>query len=197
MNVHAALGLLAGFFQLIPAVPYIKDILYGTTRPNIVSFGIWFVLGLIEVSAQWSAGASWSIIIPIVVVFNTALVIGLGVAGYGYKKYTWFDTLCLCLALGALVLWYVTSNPVTALLLTMAASTFAAVPTFIKTYKEPESELAVAWLLVSVASIFAIFSSTLWNTANLIIPVFNLIEGAVITSLAFFGQRFKGGAYNA
>lgn len=192
MDWHGWLGIGAGIVQIVSAIPYIRDILYGTSRPNVVSFFIWFVLGFIEVFAQYSAGASWSIIIPIVIVFNTSLALGLGLAGYGYKKYTWLDMSCLGLAALALVVWKITNNPVLALLLTMVASVCASIPTIVKTYREPTSENTLAWFMNVISSGMAIFASTIWNVPNLIIPAVALIEGAIISGLAYFGRRYWG-----
>jgi hypothetical protein len=191
MDWHAVLGISAGVVQIVSAIPYIRDIVYGTSRPNTVSFFIWFVLGIIEVFAQYSAGASWSIVIPIVLVLNTFIAFSLGVLGYGYKKYNWLDFVCLGLAAASLVIWYVTDNPVMALVVTMVASVCAAVPTIVKTYKEPHSENVLAWFMNVVGSVLAIFASTLWNVPNLIIPIIGLLEGAIISGLAFFRRPKK------
>lgn len=191
MDWHAALGILTGAIQIGSAVPYVRSILRGTTKPNVISFVIWATLSVIDVAAQTSAGASWSIVLPIVITFNTLLVVALGIFGYGYKKYHWPDFLCFALALGALAVWGVTKNPVFALLLTTCTSIFATIPTALKTYREPHSEAAFPWFLTAVASVFAILSTTLWNTANLIIPASNLVECGLIAGVAFFGQRLK------
>ena len=101
----------------------------GKTRPSAVSQFLWTILGVIDVAAQYSAGASWSILIVAAVTFNTGIFTVLALAGYGYKnnKLSWADWICLILAIGALSRG-TTSNPVVALLFSLVANSFAAVP---------------------------------------------------------------------
>ncbi len=191
MDWHAALGFGAGAVQFASAIPYIRDILWGTTRPNIVSYALWVTLGLIEIFAQYSAGASWSIIIPIVLTFNMSIVLVLGCFGYGYKKYSFIDGVCLLTAAAALLVWYETGNPTLALITTMVASICASLPTAVKTYKEPYSEDLPAWVMNMISATMAAASSTLWNIPNLIFPVYAFIEAAIISSLMVFGRLKK------
>ncbi len=193
MEWHAVLGIVASLIWIGSAVPYILSIVRGKTRPSAVSQFLWTILGVIDVAAQYSAGASWSILIVAAVTFNTGIFTVLALAGYGYKnnKLSWADWICLILAIGALVAWYMTSNPVVALLFSLVANSFAAVPTFIKTYKDPESELALGWALVTLAGIMGVVSNTIWTPANLIMPVYITVECAIIAALAYIGRWAK------
>ena len=47
MDWHLLLGIIGGLLALCAIIPYIRDILHGTTRPNIVSYAIWVFLILI------------------------------------------------------------------------------------------------------------------------------------------------------
>lgn len=193
MEWHAILGIAASLIWIGSAAPYILSIVRGKTRPSAVSQFLWTILGVIDVAAQYSAGASWSILTVAAVTFNTGVFTVLALVGYGYKnnKLSWADWICLILAPVALVAWYLTSNPVMALWFSLAANTLAAVPTFIKTYKNPESELALGWALVTVAGIMGIVSNTIWTPANLIIPVYITVECAIIAALAYLGRWAK------
>jgi len=184
MDWRITLGIGAGILQVISNIPYIRDMLRGTTRPNIFSYVIWFILALIAVAAQWSAGASWSILILVAVVLNTSIIILLALKGYGYKRYTWLDWACLALGIAAIIVWKVTNNPVAALIMALAASVLADIPTVFKTYREPHTELALSWLIAACAAILGIFSAK-WNVANLIFPIYYLIESFTISGLAF------------
>lgn len=193
MNWYAAVGVLAGLVQIVSVIPYVRDMLRGTTRPNAVSYALWGALTFIVVAAQFSAGASWSVLIPIAVALNATLIFTLSVSGYGYTKYGWLDWTCLGAGILAIVLWQVTGDPVVALVLAIAANFAAAVPTIVKTYREPNSEHAFAWLLVVVASVLGLMSSRIFNVANLIFPTYLLLESMTIWSLAFFRRRAISG----
>jgi hypothetical protein len=191
MDWHEILGIASSVIWIASAVPYMFSIIRGQTRPSFISYFLWATLGIIDVAAQWSAGASWSILGVAAVTFNTGVFAVLAGIGYGYKKYSKIDGACLVLAIGALLAWYLTNNPVSALLFSLIANFLAAVPTFIKTYREPHSELAWGWVLVTFAAILGVASNTLWTPANLIMPVYMVVECGIIASIAFFGQRRK------
>ena len=189
MNWHLVLGIASGIIQIFSVVPYVQSMLRGHTRPNAVSNFLWAFMGVIAISAQISAGASWSLLFLMAVTFNTGLITFLALRGYGYKKYTKLDWFCLVLAVAAILLWQITKEPVVALVLSVCADLLAAIPTIIKSYRDPQSELAFGWFLVTIAATLGILSSTIWDVANLIIPTYTLLESILITSLVFFGQR--------
>ncbi|MBI2474271.1 MAG: hypothetical protein HYV68_01080 [Candidatus Taylorbacteria bacterium] len=186
---HLILGIISGVIGAASIVPYVYDILYGTTRPNIVTSSVWTLLQGIVVAAQWSAGASWSIILPAVLCFNTAFVTVLCLRGYGYKNYGLIDKLCFVLALLAIVLWQITANPLVGLLLAIVADLLATVPTIVKTYKEPRSESLPAWLMSIVASVLALISTTRLDVANVAYPIYFIGVDITITFLAL--RRYR------
>ncbi|HVV39429.1 MAG TPA: hypothetical protein VHD31_03890 [Candidatus Paceibacterota bacterium] len=188
MDWHAWVGVTAGILQVGSIVPYIWGMLHGTTRPNIVSWGLWTVLQGISVAALWSAGASWPILILIAATFNTLLVLVLCLFGYGYKKYDLTDTICLVLAVVAILLWYITSQPLLALILAIAADFCATVPTIIKAWKDPHSEAVWSWFIVIFASGLSLVATTRFDASNLIWPIYIVIACGFITGLVFWGQ---------
>lgn len=190
MDLRAVIGIGAGLLQIASNIPYIRDMLRGTTRPSVVSYIIWFTLSVIAVAAQWSAGASWSILILLAVVINTFIILVLALRGYGYRKYTSLDWICFALGIVAIVLWKVTSNPMTALITTLGAIILAVIPTIRKTYREPQTEHAISWLIAAGAAVLGIIA-TRWDMANLVFPVYYLIEGLTISGLAFFRKQKK------
>ena len=189
MNWHAALGIAAGVIQLISFFPYAYSIFRGTTRPSFFSNFLWTALGVIEFAAQWSAGTSWSIVLVGEVTFNTCLIAILALSGYGYKKWNAIDLWSFFLACASIVGWYTTGNPITALWFALAANALATVPVYRKAYYDPHSEQFIGWFLVVFSSLCSVFSTTIWDAANLIIPGYLLFESVVISSLIFFGQR--------
>ena len=188
---HIALGISSGAIQIYSIIPYIRDTLKGTTRPNIISWFIWFILALIAALGQLAAGASWSVILPAVITFNTGIILLLSIGGYGYKKFNLIDGVCLVGALAAIVIWKITSQPVAAVWLVVIADLISTIPTLIKTHKEPSSETAISWLLMAAAAGLAIISTTKIDTANLLYPTYTVLITTLIGSLAFFGQRKK------
>jgi hypothetical protein len=140
--------------------------LHGETRPNVVSWILWTLIQMIIIIAQFSAGASWSVILPIAMTFNTCLVLIICLYGYGYAKYGYVDLICLVLALAAIAAWRLTNDPVLAIVLSVAADFAAAVPTFVKTYREPFTESILSWAILVVANTCGLISAIPFNLAN-------------------------------
>ena len=189
MDWHAPLGIFAAVLQIVSIIPYIKDMVQGTTRPNIISWSIWALLVFIGIGAQWTAGASWSILLLCATGFNLSLVVVIGLFGYGYKKYGWLDAVCLVLALIAIALWFFLSDPIIALGLIIFADLCAGIPTLSKSYKDPYSEMLLSWVMIVVASALSLFSTTLLDIANLAYPVYLLVFNGLVSALIVMGRR--------
>jgi len=189
MDWHYIAAGVAGIFGVITVVPYIRDMLHGTTRPNLVTWGLWVLIQGIFVAAQWSSGASLSIILPAVGVLAVLCVVVLGLFGYGYTKYGPVDIACLALSLGAVVLWQITGEPIVALWLSVAADFLAGVPTLFKAYRDPASETMSAYLLALLGAIAAGFSSTLIDLPNLLWPVYIVLINAGFIAVILLGRK--------
>ena len=168
--------------------------LKGETRPNLITWFIWLILQIIVALAQFTAGASWSIIIILVIIFNITLVILLIFKGYGYKKYGFEDYFCLLLAILAIVFWQITKNPLLAIFWALIADLSAVVPTLIKVYREPRSENLLSWKLNVLAAFLAILASSKIDFANLAFPIYYLFsDSAVVLTAIFRVKLFKIG----
>jgi len=188
---HMVLGIASGAVQVYSIVPYIKGILKGATRPSVISWSLWLVLQIIAIAGQISAGASWSLLLLLATTFNVVVILGFCLKGYGYKKYSWIDFVCLFCAIAAIFIWRITNEPTTAILMAVIADFIATIPTIIKTRKEPFSENTFAWFLLVIAASLAAVSTTKFDAANLLWPVYSILVAALITGLAYFGQRLK------
>jgi hypothetical protein len=188
---HIILGTIAGLISVFAVVPYIKDALHGTTRPNIFSFSLWMVMLGVSVLAQLSVGASWSVIMLIFDFIGTASIVVLCLAGYGYRHYGRLEWICTGLAILAIASWQLTNQPVLAICFAVLADALAATPTVVKTFKDPWSEAPTQWLLVAFAALLSIASSTIFNVANLLFPAYLFAVNGLIGLSALFGRRLK------
>lgn len=191
MDWHQTLGIASGLIAFFAVVPYIRDILHGTTRPNIFSFALWSAMLFISIFAQISAGASWSVLLIIGDCVGTTTIVLLCLAGYGYGKYGRLEWVCTALAVLAIASWQITEQPLLAILFAVVADALAAVPTVLKAYRDPWSESAAQWLLIAFAAALAIASSTIFDIANIIFPAYLLTVNGLTGLLTFFGRRMK------
>lgn len=186
----ALAGILSGILQIASVVPYLRGMLRRETKPNLVSFSLWTIIQAIAVVAQVQSGWSWSAVILIAVTINCFLITLLGLKGYGFKRYTRFDIFCLVMAVVSLILWRLTNEPLTALIITFLLNVFATLPTIIKVFKYPDTENSTGWLMMCGASILSLLSITEFTSANLFFPVEFLIESSLIGGTAFLlGRR--------
>jgi len=200
LDWHFILGITAGVLAFGAVIPYIKDILYGTTRPNIISYLLWVILLSISFLAQLSAGASWSAMLILGDLIGTSIVVVFCLVGYGYKEHGFLEWVCLALAIAAIISWQLTQQPVLAILFAVLADAMAAMPTLMKTYRDPWSELPITWLMIALGAFCAVFSTTIHNPANLIFPIYLLLMDGLIGFVALTGRiaskNFAGRIFN-
>ncbi|MFA6256956.1 MAG: hypothetical protein WCT29_01450 [Candidatus Paceibacterota bacterium] len=120
---------------------YLKEVLLGTTRPNLVSWVLWMLPPFIGVFFQLKAGAGLSIIPIFLAGFGPFLVVVFSL--FRKNKY-WeiriFDIYCGLLSLFALLLYIFTHNLSIAIVFAILSDGLAAIPTILKTWKFPETE---------------------------------------------------------
>ncbi len=189
MDWHGAFGAAAGIIVVVAVIPYLRDIVRGEARPNVVSWSLWTVVVTITALAQVSAGASWSFLILLGSLLACLAVLSLCFLGYGYRKFETADAICFLLACLALLFWWMTANPVVAIFFAIAADAIAYVPTYVKVYREPESESYFYWSALVAADVLGFISVFGGTPANTLFPLsYGLLNSAVLI-VAFFRTR--------
>jgi hypothetical protein len=157
------IGYIIVIIQLIGISFYLRDMLRGKTKPNLVTWFIWALAPLIASWLQWKAGARWSILPVFMAGFNPVLVIILAfIIKKGYWKITKLDIVCGILAVFAMILWLITKNLSLSVLFSILSDGLAAVPTVIKSWKFPETETYTAFLGGVIANILGLLIIKNW-----------------------------------
>lgn len=188
MDWRAVVGTLAGAVTFLAIIPYVLDIFRGLTCPNVVTWFLWTLNGSILASAQYISGASWTLSVLVASTISTAIVTVLAVP-FGQSKYGVLDGICLVMALAAMVCWWWTENPLTAIVLGVFAEIFAVSPTIAKTYRAPETETPITYWATSFATIMSLIASTRFDLANLLFPVYSVSVNTLIAVMASNGRR--------
>jgi flagellar biosynthesis protein FliP len=183
-ELFSALLILAG------VVPYIRSILKREVRPNLVSWAGWTLLTTIAAAAQISKGASLSVLIVLMSTLGTGAVAVLAIK-LGYTKFSRLDIVCFLLAGLAMILWWVTNEPLVAIGLALTADFIVAVPTIVKTYKDPASETAFPWIIFAVGAGIGTATSSSYALHNLLFPLYLFFINALIGGLALRGKIKK------
>lgn len=180
----ALAGQLAGLLVLIAYAPYVLGTVRGTTKPNRATWFIWSVVCIIIAASYWKAGAENSIWVPLLNAFGTTLIALLSLK-YGEGGWTRLDKACLLASGISLVLWWLSGNPVIALTINIIIDAIGAVPTVVKTYRDPKHESRGAWMVWLAAYLVNLFAIGSWTYAIAAYPIYLFVQALVMVSLTY------------
>jgi len=182
------LGITSGLLAIVAVVPYIRDIIKKTTRPERASWLIWTVLGGIAFFSQLAKGATNSLwmtalsTLCVLTVFLLSLRHGEG----GLVKR---DIIALLIAFLGIVLWYFTKDATIALLIVIGVDLSGSVLTIIKSYRDPESETLSTWILASISGLFGTLSVGSFSWVLLIYPLYILLANMAVVIAISLGKK--------
>lgn len=192
-DITAVAGKVAGITALAALVPYILAILRGETKPNRATWWIWTVVGFMLGASYYSSGANHTIWVPVSYIIAPIIVAILSIK-YGVGGWTRFDRYCLLGAGVSVVLWWMFSSPLVALLINLFIDLMGALPTIRKAYYEPESENFTAWVLNFAANTINLFAIERWTFAIAVYPIFMFTTCGLITTFIFIRRNYKARA---
>ena len=181
-QIAPVLGVLAGVVALADTVPYVRDILRGTTRPHRGTWLIWGVLAVVVCLSQWSDGGSWSLIMAAAQAVVTSVVFLLaihrGVGGVGIA-----DLVMIAIAGAGVIGWLVADEPVVATACVVGADLIGVAMMVPKTYRDPESETLSTFALASLAGALAAGAVGAIDLSLLIYPLYYFAGNGAIALL--------------
>jgi hypothetical protein len=184
----AVLGVLAGLLQALAGVPYIRDVLGGSTRPHRATWLIWCVLSLIVFLSQRADGARWSLVLVGVQVIGTWLVFLLSLRrGVGGRSPVEIGLLALA-GLGVLG-WQFSGEPAVATGCVVFADLIAVALMLPKTYRDPMSETLSAYLIGLASVVLSVAAVGSLRPDLLLYPVYLLAADSAVVVLIVTGRR--------
>ena len=181
-------GYVSALLSIFMILPYVRDILRGGTRPERASWLIWTVLGLVAFFSQLAKGATDSLwltagqTLAVFIVFLLSIKYGTG----GLSKR---DVRALIAAALGLVLWYVTSNAIYALIIVILIDAIGSALTLVKSYHEPESETMSTWVISGASGVFGALAVGSFNPVLLAYPLYIVVANYAITLLLLLGKK--------
>ena len=149
------------------SVAYLIDTIKGKVKPNRVSFLLWSIAPFIAFAAQIKQGVGLEALMTFSTGFLPLMVLaGSFVNKNAEWKLTKFDLLCGLLSIVGLVLWQITKVGNVAIFFSILADTLAAVPTIVKSYKYPDTELAWPWISTCVGVVLTLLTLNELSFAN-------------------------------
>ena len=164
---------------------YVKTIIYGNTKPNIISWFVWMLAPFVGTFLALKAGAGFSASGIFMAGFGPLLVIIVSLwRKNAYWKITKLDIICGILALVALILYILTRNLGISILFAIISDGLAAIPTLVKSWKFPETESSSTYvggivnnilsLLIIKNWVFSIYSFNIYFVVINIAIVFSI-----------------------
>ncbi len=167
MEVKFFFGIASSILAVICFAPYIKDILSRKTEPHRYSWLVWTILQTVGVMAQLKEGAgygAWALAIGAVFCFSIFLLS----FKYGTKNISKFDIGCLVASLGAIIIYFLISNPIWAIIVVASIDFVGFLPTFRKGYEEPFTETPSTFVMSATANIFSLLALQNYNVTTVL-----------------------------
>jgi hypothetical protein len=171
---------------------YIKTIIYGNTRPSLISWSIWALAPLIAVFLQIKAGAGLSFLSSFMSGFGPLLVV---IFALIYKKGFWeitkLDIVCGILALISLAIYIITSKLGISILFAILSDGLAAIPTIRKSWKFPESESPISYISGIISNTLALLVIDIWKFSIYSFSIYLITINIIIIFSIFHKKIFK------
>jgi hypothetical protein len=184
-------------FSIAGSFFYIKDILYGKTRPNIVSWVFWAIAPLIGTYIGYKSGISIPLLLSTFMAgFSPLLVI---VASFFNKKSYWkitrFDIWCGVLSFVSIIIWVTTKNGMLSLTFAILADLFASIPTIIKSWEHSETEIAINYSLGILNQLITFLIMKTFSFQSFSFPIYFVLVNLIIVlgiKKKFFNKLLAG-----
>jgi hypothetical protein len=156
----SAAVLVAVVVRLVAGAGYLLAVLRGRARPNLVSWSLWALTPMITVVAQVQSGAGIEVAVTVALGLGPLAVCGAMIAtGRAVIAPTTSDLLCGASALVGIVAWQLVGDPLLAIGFCIAADLMASVPTVRKSYRDPDSEHPVPYVLSAAAMVITLLAT--------------------------------------
>jgi hypothetical protein len=189
MILKEIFSITAIILTFIAFVPYVRSIQNGTTKPHVFSWVIWGSTTLVVFFAQLTDHAgvgAWPIGISGCI---TVVVAILAYLKRGDITITKTDRLFLCLAVSALPLWYLMSDPLWAVVILTFVDLLGFGPTIRKVYDAPYSEPLLFIFLFFLRNLLVICALEHYSWTTLLFPVLIAVACLLLICLMLIRRK--------
>lgn len=165
------LGLAAGLLSLIDPVPYVRDVLRGSTRPHRGTWCVWSVLGIVAFFSQWGGGGGWSLVMVGIQAVSMTMVFALSIRR-GVGGLAGIDLTLIGVAIVGILGWQVSDEPLVAVVCVVVADLAGALMMLPKTWRDPGSETLSTFALAGASGVLAALAEGPAGLTLLLYPVY-------------------------
>ena len=176
--------ILASIFSLLSGITYVWAILTGAARPHRTTRFVLFVIAILSTSALFAQQSFIAFIFSATILISTTATFLLSIRS-GMGGVSRLDIICLIVAFLGIALWKTTNNPSLALYAAILADFTGFIPTLVKTYHLPDSEVAITFFFDFLGGITSILAIGHLIPKEIVFPLYiaviNLVEIIFIT----------------
>ncbi|MCX6752326.1 MAG: hypothetical protein NTZ87_02385 [Candidatus Nomurabacteria bacterium] len=171
---------------------YIKSIIWGNTKPNLVSWSIWMLAPFAGFFLQIKAGAGISASgVFLAGFFPLLTVIVCLFRKNSYWKINSFDVLCGCLSIFTLVVYILTNNVGFSIIFAILSDALAFIPTFVKSWKFPETENSSTYIGGLTNNFLSLMILKNWTFSIYSFPLYLVLANIVEVSFVYRKKFLK------
>ncbi|MEK6833769.1 MAG: hypothetical protein AABY32_07030 [Nanoarchaeota archaeon] len=177
--METIIGYISGVLVFLSGLIYIIRIYQKKITPNLVTWGIWAIMGLAILLSYKSSGAKESVWPAISGAINPSLIVILAFFRKHKSSFSLLDILCGAFGFLSILWWgFTQGNPDKvqyALYIALLADLLAIIPTIIWVTKNPWEDRPAMWILFSLGYGLGIFSIKEQTFTNYLLPVWMLV----------------------
>ena len=183
------LGAIAIGLTVIAYYPYIRSIIQGKTKPHVFSWVIWgtstCIVSLAQLADKGGAGA-W--------VIGFSGIISIYVAFLAYIKrsdssITRIDRLFFIVAMTALPIWYLTSDPLWAVVILTTVDVFGFAPTFRRSYISPFEEQLMFYVVMALRNLVVVSALENYSLTTVLFPSTIAVACLIFSLMVVYRRR--------
>ncbi|PJA55688.1 hypothetical protein CO165_02230 [Candidatus Roizmanbacteria bacterium CG_4_9_14_3_um_filter_33_18] len=146
------------------SIDYFVETIKGKVKPNRVTWFLWGLAPMIAFSAQIKQGVGLQSLLTFMVGFVPFLILsGSFINKKSYWKIKKFDLICGFFSIIGLILWQITKIGNIAILFSIIADFIAGWPTFVKSFKFPETENYLIYLGNAIFALLTLLTIKVWS----------------------------------
>ena len=167
---------------------YFRDILANRTHPHAFSWLVWGLLTTIAFIGQITHGGKAGAWVTLATALVSFVIFFIALTPKGEKRITTIDKLSLAGAALAAILWALTHNALTAIVLVTLIDFLGFVPTIRKSYSKPHEETLIHYVFAGVKFIPAIFALGHYSLITVLYPA-SLVAANLLFALMLVLRR--------
>lgn len=182
--------ILSSILAFISYLVYIIAIFKKEAKPHRTTRFVLFIITALATASLFAQKNQVAIWLTGIFAFNSFIIFILSLK-YGMGGWEKTDIVCLIIALIGIGLWKFTKSPSLALYASIAADFTGVVPTLIKTYHFPKTEVWTFFAIDAVAALFNLMAIKNWALVEFAYPLYIIFTDFTIVLLILRPQPDK------